>query len=221
MTATRGRGATLRPTTYDQLKEAVLSGHFSPGEPLREVQLAEWCGVSRTPVREALRRLEQDGLVRWEGPTLTVRRRSPEEILDIYATRIVLEATAAAVAADRRTEHDLRQLDWALGRAADVAPGDVAGMVQANIDFNIGVRHATHNESLIDLLDRLSLHLGRYPQTTLVAVGRWEQSQAAHRQLYDAIARRDVPTARTVAERHFTEAREIRLALFAEEEAGR
>lgn len=212
-------GDQARPDAYELLKAAVLQGDLPPGEPLREVQLAQWCGVSRTPVREALRRLEQDGLIRWEGSSLTVRRRSPEEILDIYTTRIVLETTVASVAADRRTDHDLRQLEWALERAAAVVEGDPAAMVEANAAFNRRVWQASHNESLVDLLARLNLHLGRYPETTLVAPGRWQQSRQAHTDLVAAIARRDADEAAAIAERHFTQAREIRLALFAAEDS--
>lgn len=216
----RGGGDASRPTAYDLLKQAVLQGEFAPGEPLREVHLARWCGVSRTPVREALRRLEQDGLVHWEGSSLTVRRRSPEEILDIYATRIVLESTVAAAAAERRTDHDLRQLEWALERGASVTVDDPVALAEINASFNRRVWQASHNESLIDLLERLNLHLGRYPETTLVAPGRWEQSKRAHAELIAAIAARDADRAAAIAKRHFTQAREIRLALFAAEDAG-
>jgi len=204
------------------LRLAVLQGDFKPGEPLREVQLAQWCGVSRTPVREALRRLEQDGLVRWEGSSLTVRRRSPEEILDIYTTRIVLEATVASVAAERRTEHDLLQLRWALDRGAAIAATDEpSALVEVNAAFNRRVWEASHNESLIDLLERLNLHLGRYPETTLVAPGRWPQSRQNHEELVAAIEARDADRAAEIARRHFTQAREIRLALFAVEDSVR
>jgi len=213
-------GDRSRPDAYELLKAAVLQGEFQPGEALREVQLAQWCGVSRTPVREALRRLEQDGLIRWEGSSLTVRRRSPEEILDIYTTRIVLEKTVAAVAAERRTDHDLRQLEWAVERGASATVDDPIALAEVNAAFNRRVWQASHNESLIDLLERLNLHLGRYPRTTLVAPGRWERSKQAHAELVAAISERDAERAAAIAERHFTQAREIRLALFAAEDAG-
>lgn len=212
-------GLPVRPDPYKLLREAIIAGEFAPGDPLREAQLAKRCGVSRTPVREALRRLEHDGLLCWQGSVLTVKRRGPEEILDIYTTRIVLEGTAAALAAERRTEHDIRELQWALQRAAAAAPGDVAAMVDANTAFAHRIWQASRNESLIDLLERLRLHVGRYPATTLVVPGRWAESQANHRALVEAIAGRDAAAARASAERHFTQAREIRLALFAEEQA--
>lgn len=215
--SSRGRGAAPRTNAYEDLKQAILKGEFQPGEVLRETHLAQWCGVSRTPIREALQRLEQDGLVRWDGPDLTVRRRSPEEILDIYATRISLEALAARFAAERRTEHDLMQLRWALNRGNDLHPSDLAKMLDANVAFNRRLRSASHNEALIDLLDRINLHLGRYPETTLGSPGRWEQNREAHAALVDAIERRDGEEAHRIAERHLTQAREIRLALFAAE----
>src|SRR5665811_1478321 len=101
-----------RVTAYEQLKQAIMEGELQPGEPLVEVALADWCKVSRTPVREALMRLEQDGLVQrghrdLGDRGLIVRESSPEEILDIYDTRIVLEGRVAAVAAERRTSHEL------------------------------------------------------------------------------------------------------------------
>lgn len=203
---------------YERLKQAILKGEFAPGQQLVEVTLAKLCGVSRTPVREALQRLEQDGLVyRDSHGGVSVRERSPEEILDLYETRIVLEVAAARVAAERRTEHDVRVLQWSAERGKEVPAGDANGMVDANQQFHSAVWHATHNESLTDLLERLNLHLARYPGTTLVSPGRWERAVAEHEEMTDAIARRDGAAAEDVARRHFTEAREIRLALFAQE----
>src|ERR1700754_1808293 len=94
--STRGVPADDRqPTPYERLKQAILDGELVPGQQLVEISLAQWCQVSRTPIREALSRLEQDGLALRTDRGLVVRERSPEEILDIYDTRIVLEAMAA------------------------------------------------------------------------------------------------------------------------------
>jgi len=198
------------------LQRAILSGELVPGQPLVETSLAEWCGVSRTPVREALSRLEQDGLVRRSEGGLVVRVRSPEEILDIYEVRMVLEATAGRVAAERRTDHDIRLLRHILERGKKVTPGDSAGMVEANQQFHRMVWRAGHNESLLDLLERLNLHLGRYPETTLTAPGRWAVALREHGELTDAIEQRRADDACRIAHAHFVGARDIRLALMAE-----
>lgn len=210
-----------RVAPYEMLKQAILSGELAPCQPLVETTLASWCGVSRTPIREALRRLEQDGLVDRSIHGLAVRERSPEEILDLYDTRIVLEATVGRVAAERRTDHDVRLLRWSLQHGDDVSADDSDGMVEANQQFHHAVWRASHNESLVDLLERLHLHLARYPGTTLSSPGRWDAARAQHAELVDAIERRDDDAAHHIAERHFLEARDIRLALFAKESANR
>ena len=84
-----------RVQPYEILQQAILRGELAPGQPLVETTLAARYNVSRTPIREALTRLEQDRLVERTDRGLVVRRRSPEQILDIYETRIALEATAA------------------------------------------------------------------------------------------------------------------------------
>lgn len=210
-----------RVAPYEMLKQAILGGELVPGQPLIEATLARWCGVSRTPIREALRRLEQDGLVYRSIHGLAVRERSPDEILDLYDTRLVLEATVARVAAERRTDHDVRLLRWNLQHADDVSADDSDAMVEANQQLHRAVWRASHNESLIDLLERLHLHLARYPGTTLSSPGRWDTARAQHAELVDAIERRDGGAAHSIAERHFLEARDIRLALFAKESVDR
>jgi DNA-binding GntR family transcriptional regulator len=209
------RDARLSP--YEKIKAAILSGELAPGQPLVETSLATWCGVSRTPIREALRRLQQDGLVDRSERGMAVRERSPEEILDIYDTRLVLEAMAGRVAADRRTPYDLRTLRLWLNRGEQVAAGDKAGMVEVNESFHAAVRRASHNESLIDVLERLNLHLARYPGTTLSSPGRWEAALHEHQELTEAIERRDSEAAHAIALAHFVAARDIRLRLFDEQ----
>ena len=184
--------------------------------PLIESTVAEWCGVSRTPIREALTRLEQDGLVNKTTRGMAVRKRTPEEILDIYDVRIALEATAARLAAERHTEVDKIRLERLMALAEEVDETEESSYADRNREFHRGVWLAGHNESLIDLLDRLNLHLLRYPITTLTAPGRWREGLEEHRELVEAIIARDPARAHAVAERHFTTARDIRLALWME-----
>jgi DNA-binding GntR family transcriptional regulator len=201
---------------YERIKKGILDGTFEPDVPLAETVLGEWCGVSRTPIREALGRLEQDGLVVRTERGMTVRSRTPEEILDIYETRIVLEGTAARMAALRHTEMDRARLErlMALAEAADETQGHE--LAERNRQFHRGVWLASHNSALLDLLDRLDLHLLRYPVTTLTSPGRWATALVEHRELAEAVLGRHAKKAQTIAESHFTAARGIRLALFEE-----
>lgn len=201
-------------TPYQRLREAIRAGELVPGQQLVEAVLADWCEVSRTPIREALSKLQHDGLVERNERGLVVRERSPEEVLDIYETRIALEGTAARMAAERRNSHDLILLRRAMGRLGAVTAGDLDAMVRSNRQFHTAVWRASHNASLIDLLERLDLHLIRGPATTLASPGRWERANGLHRAIVDAIEARDSDGAEKSAIAHFTEARDIRLSLF-------
>lgn len=210
------QASTGHLSLYEAIKRAILDGTFEPGRPLIEAQLATWAGVSRTPVREALTRLEQDGVIGRGERGLVVRDRSPEEILDIYENRIVLEAAAARIAADRHTSYDRIRLERRFRNYEDANPDDQTNIAEANRHFHKGVWLASHNDSLIDLLARLDLHLGRYPATTLSYPGRWDTSIAEHRELLDAIFSRDTERSAAAAEAHFSHARKIRLDLWRE-----
>ena len=208
------RPATPRPRPYERIKEAILSGEFVAGQPLVEATLAEWCGVSRTPIRQALTRLVEDGLAIRGERGLIVRESSPAEILDIYETRISLEVTAARMAAERRTSHDLLVMRKMAEEMAALGPGDPALMTGANSRIHRAIWHASRNESLIDLLERLSLHLRRYPADTLGYPGRWDTSNHEHDELISAIEGRRVDEAGEIARKHFSAARDIRVKLW-------
>jgi DNA-binding GntR family transcriptional regulator len=170
-----------------------------------------WGGTRPTPVREALTRLLQDGLVAKSDRGMIVRERTPEEILDVYETRIIVEAAAARLAAVRYGPVDKVRLERHL-RLAEEAGDSLTAIAERNRDFHNAIWAASHNESLIDLLTRLNLHLARYPTTTLAAPGRLTQSLDEHRALVAAILDRDPDLAEKLAKEHFSTARDIRLA---------
>ncbi|MCW2763646.1 MAG: hypothetical protein JWR85_3847 [Marmoricola sp.] len=205
---------------YERIRNAIVSGDLRPGEPLVETALAEWCEVSRTPIREALTRLEQDGIVVRSDRGLIVRQDTPEDVLDLYETRIALEATAARMASERRTVHDLLQMHELAQNMMEMSAPEPNAMALANDRFHRAVWRATHNRSMVDLLERLGLHLGRYPATTLAYPGRWERGNEQHLALVRAIESRDGDIASRLATEHFTESRDIRLKLWTEHSAG-
>src|SRR5215813_8225652 len=111
---------------YRRMHEDIVSGRLPSGTPLIETSLAAQYGTSRTPVREALRRLEQDGLAERADRSLRVRSASPEEILEIYDVRIALEGVAARSAAEHGTELDLLRLKTAQQAMREADPGALA-----------------------------------------------------------------------------------------------
>ncbi|MGH3435182.1 MAG: GntR family transcriptional regulator [Sciscionella sp.] len=203
-------------SAYEWLRRDIVSAEIAPGAALVETTLAQRYGVSRTPIREALRRLEQDGLVhRGEGRSLRVREHSPEQVLEIYGVRVILEEAAAKDAAMARSELDLTLLTAAHEdmRALDVP--DPVAQARSNRLFHQRIRAASRNATLIDLLNRLDEHLHRYPQTTLTYPGRWATVMAEHERLLLAIRDHRSEEAGKIAAAHMTAARDIRLRMYA------
>lgn len=203
---------------YEQLKEAIYLGDLQPGQQLVETALAQSFRVSRTPIREALARLEQDGLVVRTRNGLAVRERTPGEVLDIYEVRVLLESAAGRTAAERRTNNDIFELRQAHRRYIAAGEKDQQERVLVNRRFHATVWEAAHQPALADLLRRIELQLGRFPITTLSYPGRWETSIEEHEALVAAIENRDGDKAAEIAGQHFTAARDIRLALWENEE---
>jgi DNA-binding GntR family transcriptional regulator len=212
----RGRvPSVLSP--YETLLREILRGELLPGEALTELSLAERLAVSRTPIREALTRLEQDGLLKRTSRGMVLRERSPEEILDIYEVRILLEADAARSAAERRLPLDVITLKRIAGELEAMGAGDDPDAVaEASRGFHRAVWQAAHNEPILDLLQRIHRHLVRYPAATLSYPGRREAALSEHRLLIAAIEARDGEKAAQESTRHFTAARDIRLQLWSD-----
>jgi DNA-binding GntR family transcriptional regulator len=199
------------PSLYHQLLEEVLEGDLRPGEILVETALGKRFGVSRTPIREALRMLEQDGVLERVNRGMRVRQTSSEEVLEIYGVRTILEAAAARDAATRRTDYDIATLDRIFGNMAEAKSATPHEMAAINRSFHRAIWQAADNRTLADLLERLAVHLRRYPATTYLRAGRWEEALEEHRQILDAIRDKNPDAAGEMAERHMRAARDVRI----------
>jgi len=206
----------MSASAYEQVRHLILSNQLGPDEPLVEASLAARLGVSRTPVREALRRLQADGLIERAARGMRVAERSPEEILDIYEVRVVLEAAAARSAAMRRTDLDLSRLEAIHEEMASLDPSQIETRgVALNNRIHECFWNASHNATLGDLMDRLVTQLSRYKPTILTYAGRWQRVLDDHRQLIDAIRDRRAEDAARIASDHMSAARDMKLRIFA------
>ena len=202
-------------SVYSRLREDILSRAVSPAESLTELKLTQRYGVSRTPVREALQRLEQDGLLERRGKALAVRTHTAEEIVDIYESRIVLEAATASKAARKRTDLDVRMLRANFESMLDLDPTDGQSLAEANRKYHSLIWAAAHSPSLVRLLTGLDQQVRRYTLTTLTYPDRWPVVLADYKALTAAVEKGDADTAGSIAARHMTEALEIRLKMYA------
>ena len=201
---------------YERLRAAILNGQYRSSHALVETTLAQEYGVSRTPVREALRRLEHDGMLQRVGRQLVVRVTTPEEVLEIYDCRIVLEGMAAEWAAQHRSDYDLALLENAHERMAEKVSRSPAEMSAINHVFHERLWRASHNVTLYDLLERLEIHIRRYPEPTVSRPGRWESAMAEHTGILEAIRDRDAERARALSSAHMAVARDLRLKIIQE-----
>ena len=211
--------ATARPdrdAIYAELRRDIMEGALPPSAPLREMSLAERFGVSRTPVRDVLSRLEQAGLATRGGRGLEVASIDPQTVVQIYDLRILLEVEATGQAAEQRSVRDVLRLQALVERDQALDDPDDRVRVQSNLEFHRAVWDAAHNPVLQDLLGRLSEHLVHAPHSTLSVGDRWPESLREHHAIVDAIEARDVEAARQLAREHFTTARALRLQLLRE-----
>lgn len=167
--------------------------------------------------------LEQDGVLERVNRGMRVRQTSSEEVLEIYGVRTILEAAAARDAASRRTDYDLANLDRILRSMKEARTASPQEMAAINRSFHRAIWQAARNRTLNDLLERLSVHLRRYPATTYLRAGRWDEALHEHASLLEAIRRQDPDGAAHVAETHMWASRDVRLDMIREapDESGR
>ena len=194
---------------YRQLKEAILSGDCAGGTRLVEVALANDFAVSRTPVREALKRLAVEDLVSMDPIRgLVVRPIDAREIADLYAIREVLDGLGARLAAQRITPQEVVRLRTLLEAMRDAATGGSPElMVQANVLFHEAVFYAAGNERLKALGQGLTAFVQRLSAQAFRNPVRDSEVVREHEVLVDAIARGDANTAEAAARQHMVEAR--------------
>ncbi|WP_413455156.1 GntR family transcriptional regulator [Glutamicibacter sp. FR1] len=205
----------MHGAVHAQLKDDLLQGAFQPGDALREVALAERFGVSRTPVREALTRLLHEGLLERRARGLFVKEIDPEQIMQVYDLRILLEGPAAQEAASVRTEVDLMRLQALVDRDRALAEPDDATRLATNIEFHRALWRAAHSPVLEDLLERLATHQIHAPSSTLSVGSRWTESLDEHQRIVDHVRERDSAKASVLIQKHMSTAKALRLKMFA------
>ncbi|HOK19186.1 MAG TPA: GntR family transcriptional regulator [Thermosynergistes sp.] len=197
-----------REAAFEKIKEAIIKGHFKPGEKLVEQTLAQEMGVSRTPVREAIRRLEAEGfVVSIPRKGVVVSRADKEEIVQLYSIRAELEGLAARWAIENADEDDMRKLDEAISRMEETAAsGDLDGVVQSNALFHDAIAQASKSRILCTLLKTLQDNIQRFRFQSLHLPGRPEAALAEHKEIVAAIKEKKTEEADRLLKEHLQNA---------------
>jgi len=202
----------LREIVFESMREAILSGVLEPGERLMEIQLAEEMGVSRTPVREAIRKLELENfVVMIPRKGAYVAGVSLKDVADVFEIRSALEGLAAGLAAERITDEELEQMERALFyRSKEGAVDlDLEQIVKSDTDFHALVYKASRNERLIQILANLREQIQRFRTTSLAVPGRMKLAIDEHRMIVEALRNHDSEVAQSLAMAHIVTAENV------------
>jgi DNA-binding GntR family transcriptional regulator len=206
-----GAAGTTADAAYLALRQGILQGELAPGERLRSDALANELKVSRTPVREALRKLEAEGLVARSGSGLIVREFSEKDLTELFYVREALEGMAARLAAENATPSEIAEIRELLDDMDSVRQrGDVAALRPLTGEFHRLICRAAHNDRLLQSLKSLLEHVRQMQTSTLYVEGRPAEALKEHRNLLRAIEARDADRAEQVARAHRRKTLELR-----------
>lgn len=206
---------------YDQLKEKLRSGELRAGQRLRETDLADELKISRTPVREALRRIASDGLVEVvAGRGLIVAEFNLNQVRELYELRGLLEGGAAMLATRNASEADIALLRGIIEESA-AATTSAERTKQLNEQLHKVIYEVSRNRYLQQALAQLSDSLSILPGTTFSAGGRPEAALHEHGAMVEAMAARDEAAAERLAREHMAKAYAVRVRMmFAKDQGG-
>jgi DNA-binding GntR family transcriptional regulator len=206
----------LAEHAYRAIRNAIQEGQLEAGQRVLELELCAWLKVSRTPIREALRRLQSDGmLVHAPGGGLSVAQHDLRAVAELYDVRERLEGTAAALAARFADATEIHMLQAMVDLHRQL-PDDPKIHARENTIFHQHIYRAAHNRFLIKSLQDLHDSVVLLGRTTFAAPGRIAEALGEHQAIVAAIARRDEAEAEELARRHVRRGYELRLAVMAE-----
>lgn len=203
---------------YTLILNAIDAGRYRPGDRLVESELAERFGVSRTPVREALQRLETQAMLVRDGRSLIVATLDHNQLAELYTVRAELEALAARLAARHATPEEVRVMARMV-EEDHASLGDPEALSRANRRFHRQIHLASHNRYLVQQLDLVHRSMALMARTSLAAEGRGQAALAEHAAIVEAIGRGDGPAADEAIRTHISRAWETRLRLEASGDA--
>jgi DNA-binding GntR family transcriptional regulator len=197
-------GASLRGRVFTRLQNDILNGKYQPGESLVEMKLSEELGVSRTPVREAIRQLELEGLVQLvPNKGVTVKGISSQDIEDIYTIRMLIEGLAARWAAEKITPAELREMKEALELEEFYTRKNDAGqLMHFDSKFHDIVFKASKSKPLMQTLSTFHHYVQRARNASLNNPDRARQALKEHKAIYQAIMEHDADRAEKLTTDH-------------------
>lgn len=194
----------LREVIFTTLRDAIIVGELRPGERLMEVKLAEKMGVSRTPVREAIRKLELEGLVDMiPRKGAHVADLSVKDIVDVLEVRASLDGLAALLAAERITDEEIDELNHVNSQFLSfLQKENLQGSIKKDVEFHEIIYRSSRNEKLIQIVSNLREQVQRFRVIYLKDYVNPKELEKEHKDIIDAICSKDSDLSRRVAQNH-------------------
>lgn len=204
----------LRDVIFNTIREAIITGELKPGERLMEVQLAEKMGVSRTPVREAIRKLELEGLVEMiPRKGAHVAEVSVKDIMDVLEVRASMDGLATSLAAQRITDDEIKELKHIFSQfVSNVEKENVNGTIKKDVEFHEVIYRASRNDKLLQISNSLREQVQRFRVIYLKGFGSTKEVIKEHEQIVEAIVTGNAENALKVAYDHITKQEETIIA---------
>ena len=196
---------------YRQLRDAIQSGQLKPGERVMEIELAEWLRMSRTPVRDALRRLEAEGMLAHEPRSgLVVAKLDRQALMELYTMREVLEGTAARLCARHASDMEVLEL-IELVKIEQQLQGNYEALARHNRRFHEAVHRGAHNRYLEKSLYAVTDSMGLLGKSQMLLPHRAKAARTEHAEIARAIEKRTPDAAEEAARRHVRAAQRERM----------
>ena len=203
------KSISIADIVFDKIEDAILSGEFSRGDIITELKLCELLEVSRTPVREALTRLKQEGLIKESGKGAVVVGINTDDLFDIYEVRMRIEGLAAARCAEVITDGQLKKLGETLElQEFYTAKNQPDSIKKLDSEFHEQIYSYCGSKTLETLLSELHRKVKRYRKTSVSNPNRALMAVKEHREIFEAISAHDGKLAEKLTEKHIKNARE-------------
>ena len=203
------KNESLADKVFEQLESDILGGKYAAGDIVTEIGLSNEFQVSRTPIREAIRRLEQENLVSESGKGIKIPGISYKDLSDIYEIRMRIEGLAARFAAENITDEDLEKLSEVLDlQEFYTSKQKMNNVKDADSNFHDIIYHCCGSATLTDILGSLHRKIQMQRKSSLENKSRAVDAVKEHREIYEALKRRDADLAEALTVQHIKNAKE-------------
>lgn len=208
----KNKGTSYSDLVCEYVRQAILNGDLEPGDRLREKDLEDELGVSRTPIREAMKSLEAQGLVKmesWKGAFIAVLTR--RQIIELYDFRTMIEEFSIRMVCKNASDEEIAHLEEIIVRSENKKNTKQSDLAQLNNEFHAALTNFSHNRFVEEAIGPLRISFALMKGNAYGENGKWAQIQCEHRAIVEAVKARDADGAALLLREHIFQSGVARL----------